>query len=63
MRIFFAADLTAQGELQQVSEYDYATLERVPGFIDIISRCSRRRIGVSPRLICKKRWGLDSAHT
>ena len=40
MKIFFVADLNAQGELQQMTEYDYATLERIPGAIDVISRCS-----------------------
>ena len=40
MNAFFVADLNTQGELQQVTEYDYATLERIPGAIDVISRCS-----------------------
>lgn len=40
MKSFFVADLNAQGELQQTTEYDYATLEQIPGAIDIISRCS-----------------------
>jgi hypothetical protein len=40
VKSFYVADLNTQGELQQVTEYDYATLERVPGAIDIISRCS-----------------------
>jgi hypothetical protein len=42
MKSFFVADLNAQGELQQTTEYDYATLEQIPGAIDIISRCSGR---------------------
>jgi hypothetical protein len=37
---FYVADLSAQGELQQVTEYDYAALEQIPGALDVISRCS-----------------------
>lgn len=40
MRSFFVADLNTQGELRQVTEYDYASLERVPGAGDLIYRCS-----------------------
>lgn len=40
MKPFYVADLMSQGELRQVAEYDYAALERIPGAIDIISRCS-----------------------
>jgi hypothetical protein len=40
MKVFFVADLNTQGELQQITEYDYATLEQIPGAIDVISRCS-----------------------
>ena len=40
MKPFFVADLTSQSELRQIAEYDYAALERIPGAIDIISRCS-----------------------
>jgi hypothetical protein len=40
MRIFFVADLNTQGELRQVTEYDYATLEQIPGASDLIGRCS-----------------------
>jgi hypothetical protein len=40
VKSFYVADLTPHGELQQVTEYDYATLEQVPGAIEVISRCS-----------------------
>jgi len=40
MHVFFVADLNTQGELRQITEYDYATLERVPGASDLIGRCS-----------------------
>jgi hypothetical protein len=40
MRTFCVADLSPQGELRQMMDYDYATLERVPGAIDLIARCS-----------------------
>ena len=40
MRVFFVADLNAQGELRQITEYDYATLEHIPGAGDLIGRCS-----------------------
>jgi hypothetical protein len=40
MRSFFVADLNAQGELRQVTEYDYSTLEQIPGAPDLIARCS-----------------------
>jgi len=37
---FFVADLTAQGELRAISEYDYESLERIPGAAMLIARCS-----------------------
>jgi hypothetical protein len=37
---FFVADLNTQGELRQVTEYDYVSLELVPGAGDLIYRCS-----------------------
>jgi hypothetical protein len=40
MLVFYVADLNAQGELRQVTEYDYSTLERVAGASDLIGRCS-----------------------
>jgi hypothetical protein len=40
MRIFYVADLTVQGELRDITEYDYAALERIPGASDVIARCS-----------------------
>lgn len=40
MKPFYVADLTTQGELRQIAEYDYAALERIGGAIDVISRCS-----------------------
>src|ERR1700733_11335281 len=40
MNVFFVADLNTQGELRQITEYDYATLERVPGASDLMGRCS-----------------------
>jgi len=42
MQIFYVADLTPQGELRQFTEYDYATLERIPGAVDLIGRSFRR---------------------
>jgi hypothetical protein len=39
-RIFYVADLSTQGELRQVTEYDYAVLEQIPGASDLIARCS-----------------------
>jgi hypothetical protein len=39
-RIFFVADLSTQGELRQITEYDYAALEQIPGASDLIARCS-----------------------
>jgi hypothetical protein len=40
MRQFFVADLNTRGELREVTEYDYATLEQIPGAADLIGRCS-----------------------
>jgi hypothetical protein len=40
MKEFYVADMTPQGELQTVTKYDYASLEQIPGAIDVISRCS-----------------------
>jgi hypothetical protein len=40
MRVFYVADLNTRGELRQIAEYDYATLERIPGASDLIARCS-----------------------
>ncbi|HEY1921755.1 MAG TPA: hypothetical protein VGG44_03235 [Tepidisphaeraceae bacterium] len=40
MRQFFVADLNTRGELREVTEYDYATLEKIPGAADLIGRCS-----------------------
>ncbi|HEX4054026.1 MAG TPA: hypothetical protein VHX86_07150 [Tepidisphaeraceae bacterium] len=40
MHPFFVADLNTRGELKQVTPYDYATLERIPGASDLIGRCS-----------------------
>jgi len=40
MRVFFVADFTPQGDLRQLAEYDYQSLELVPGAADIIARCS-----------------------
>jgi hypothetical protein len=37
---FFVADLNAKGELHQLTEYDYATLEMIPDSTDLISRCA-----------------------
>jgi hypothetical protein len=39
-RVFFVADLSTQGELREVTEYDYATLERIDGAVDLIAHCS-----------------------
>jgi hypothetical protein len=36
MRSFWVADLNAKGELVQSAEYDYASLEQVPGALDLI---------------------------
>src|SRR5579872_5416092 len=40
MQPFFVADLNTQGELREITEYDYAALERIPGATDLIARCS-----------------------
>jgi hypothetical protein len=40
MLIFHVADLNTRGELRQIADYDYATLELIPGAADLISRCS-----------------------
>lgn len=40
MRPFFVADLNTQGELRQITEYDYPALERIAGASDLIGRCS-----------------------
>jgi hypothetical protein len=40
MRHFFVADLNTRGELREVTEYDYATLEQIAGTADLIGRCS-----------------------
>ncbi len=39
-RVFFVADLNTTGELRQVAEYDYPTLERIPGASELIGSCS-----------------------
>jgi hypothetical protein len=38
--LFHVADLSAQGELRQIAEYDYESLELIPGASDLIGRCS-----------------------
>jgi len=40
MKIFYVADLNTQGELRQITEYDYVTLEKIPGASDLIPRFS-----------------------
>jgi hypothetical protein len=40
MSEFYVADLNALGELHQLTPYDYASLELVPGALDVIARCS-----------------------
>jgi hypothetical protein len=40
MRVFFVADLTPQGELRDLTEYDYESMESIPGAADVIARCS-----------------------
>jgi len=39
-RVFFVADLNAKGELRHITEYDYVTLERIPGASELIGCCS-----------------------
>ncbi len=39
-RVFFVADLNTRGELRHVTEYDYLTLERIPGASELIGCCS-----------------------
>ena len=41
MRAFYVADLNAQGELREVTQYDYALLQQIPGAGDLISRFSK----------------------
>jgi hypothetical protein len=40
MKAFHVADLNPQGELRSTQEYDYASLERLPGCVDLIARFS-----------------------
>jgi hypothetical protein len=40
MRVFYVADLNPQGELRELTEYDYESMERVPGAAEVIARCS-----------------------
>lgn len=40
MKAFHVADLSPQGELRSTQEYDYTTLERIPGCIDLIAQFS-----------------------
>lgn len=40
MKQFHVADLCANGEVRAIELYDYATLERLPGCIDLIARLS-----------------------
>lgn len=42
MLTFHVADLSAQGEIRATQAYDYATLERVPGCVELIARFSGR---------------------
>jgi hypothetical protein len=37
---YHVADLTPQGEVRSVQEYDYATLALLPGCVDLIAACS-----------------------
>lgn len=68
-QVFYVADLNAQGELQGLTEYDYLTLERVPGAIDIISRCSAElwkspeemEVALSDEKMTKLRWRSTAA--
>jgi hypothetical protein len=39
-RTFYVADLNTRGELRQVTDYDYLSLEQIPGASDLIARCS-----------------------
>jgi hypothetical protein len=41
MSVFHVADLSAQGELREVTEYTHGLLEQIPGAGDLISRFSR----------------------
>lgn len=40
LKTFFVADLNPQGELRQIAEYDYGSLEMIEGAGEIIGRCS-----------------------
>jgi hypothetical protein len=39
-RVFFVADLNTKGELRNITEYDYSSLERIPGASELIGSCS-----------------------
>jgi hypothetical protein len=41
MRNFYVADLTTTGEVRALQGYDYQTLEKVPGCIELIAKLSR----------------------
>ena len=46
MRHFFVADLNTRGELREVTEYDYATLEKIAGAADLIGRHSQSSMAI-----------------